>query len=169
MLMAENLYRGEATKEMYAREWKISRATVDEIVREASRSIQLDVSEDPGELLARIYAGAQSIVSDSVDRVRSEVDNEGKPAVGKKGHMSHGAVVGYYQTALSGLRDLAALVQKTPQAFVPLDKRVAEGEVNGRPVVNINVVLAPKPAEGPATTDAATGAPIADAPPVPKS
>ena len=61
--MSEGLYRGEATKESFARDWKVSRATVDDYAREASRSISLDVSEDPSELLVQVGAMFRAVAA----------------------------------------------------------------------------------------------------------
>jgi hypothetical protein len=157
MLMSEGLYRGEATKESFARDWKVSRATVDDYAREASRSISLDVSEDPSELLVQVGAMFRAVAADTIQRVHDEADEDGT-LVGKKGHMSHGAAVGYYQTAISAAKELAALVHKTPEAFIPEHKRVTEdANTSGMPSVQV-VVKYHASAEQP---------PAAEAPPAP--
>jgi hypothetical protein len=167
MLMSEGLYRGDATKLAYARDWKVSRETVDDYAREASRSIQLDVADDPGELFVRLAAMVQSIAADSVERVKNEVDDDGNTLVGKKGHMGHGAAVMYYQAALKGVDSMATLVGKAPAAFVPLSKRTEDGgQSNGRPVVNISVTLSP-PKTPPPDADASVAVPASPSPPAP--
>lgn len=155
MLMSEGLYRGEATKESFARDWKVSRATVDDYAREASRSISLDVSEDPSELLVQVGAMFRAVAADTIQRVQDERDERGT-LVGSKGHMSHGAAVGYYQTAISAAKELAALVHKTPEAFIPEHKRVTEdANTSGMPSVQVVVKYhataepPPPPAEAP--------------------
>ena len=154
MLMAEGLYRGEATKESFAQDWKVSRSTVDDYAREASRSISLDVSEDPSELLVQVGAMFRAVCADTLGIVA-----DGRETLGKKGALSHGAANGYFQTAITAGKELAALVHKTPEAFIPEHKRAdAEANPTGMPSVQVVVKY---------HANAAPPPPAAEAPPAP--
>lgn len=133
--MAEGLYRGEATKESFAREWEVSRETVADYAREASRSISMDVSEDPSELLVQVGAMFRAVCADTLGIV-----GEGRDSLGKKGGISHGAAIGYFQTAVTSGKELAALVQKSPEAFIPEHKR-ADAEANPAGMPSVQVVV----------------------------
>ena len=168
LLMSEGLWRGEASKESFRTKWKVSRDTVEDYAREASRSIRLDVADHPDELIQRVAAVTQSVLADMAQLIQDQVefDEEKKRPVrtiGRKGKMSFQAYAQIQQTVLGAARDIASLADKHPGAFLPPD---TSPDVAGptRPPVTVVVKYAdvpedPKPPEPAPPTDPQASAP----------
>jgi hypothetical protein len=166
LLLGEGLWRNEASKIAYCRDWKCSPATMDDYVREARRSLRYDVADHPEEIVHQLACTLTARTADMIQRIDDQVEQDAETkqtvsVIGRKGKMSWQAYAQINQTVLSALSQMTSLVTNHGAVFVPKDKQGdAAATTLARPPVTVVVKYAdvpedPKPPEPAPPADAA--------------